>query len=577
MDLMLKYIKKYKLLVLLDIVAVFSFALVELGIPTVVSKMIDNGIVNNDVSYIYKMGVVIITLAVCGGLGFVLLGFCSSRISTYVTRDIRNDLFKKCQSFSHSEYSKFGVSSLITRTTTDAFQLLQFMNILLRMAMMTPVMMIVSVIMTVRTSLDLSYVTMSAIPCILIGVFIIARTSKPISTKQQSLLDKLNRITRENLTGIRVIRAFIRDDYETERFEKTNEDYSLQAKKLFKLMSITQPIFFLILNISVIGVFWVASNKIDLGQLKVGELVAFLEYQFHLMFSTMLFSMVFVMYPKAEVSARRINEILKTEPIIKNPANGITSTEIKGLVKFENVNFQYPDGEIPVLKNLSFTANKGEMVAFIGSTGSGKSTLINLLTRSYDITGGSIKIDGYDVREYDLDFLRKKIGFIPQKSFLFKGTIKENIKFGNENATDEEVERAAKIAQAYAFISEKPNKFEEEISEGGTNVSGGQRQRLSIARAIVRNPEIYIFDDSFSALDYKTDAVLRSELKKVTQESIVFVVAQRISSIMNADKIIVLNEGSIVGIGTHKELLKTCDIYKEIAQSQLSQEELANE
>ena len=312
---------------------------------------------------------------------------------------------------------------------------------------------------------------------------------------------------------------------------------------------------------------------IDKGTLQVGQLVAFLEYQFHAMFSIMLFSMVFVMYPRAQVSANRIQELLDEEPLVNNPADGITADN-KGVVEFDHVTFQYPDGELPVIKDVSFTANKGETVAFIGSTGSGKSTLINLIPRFYDVTSGSIKIDGVDTRNYDLKALRQKIGFIPQKAFLFKGTIEENLKFGNPNATPEEIDHAIEIAQAKEFIQNKPNKLQEFISEGAKNVSGGQKQRISIARALVRKPEIYIFDDSFSALDYKTDATLRAALKEETKESIVFIVAQRISTIMNSDKIIVLNEGEVVGMGTHKELLKSCNVYYEIADSQLTKEEL---
>ncbi|MDU1855621.1 MAG: ABC transporter ATP-binding protein, partial [Clostridium baratii] len=382
---------------------------------------------------------------------------------------------------------------------------------------------------------------------------------------------------RENLTGIRVIRAFGNDDHEAERFKETNDQYATVSKKLNKLMSISQPTFFFLLNIAIIAIFWISSKMINAGTLEVGQLVAFIEYLFHAMFSIMLFSLVFVMYPRAEVSANRISELLEEEPLIKSPENGVKVTTNKGIIEFDNVTFTYPDGEEPVLKDISFTAKKGETIAFIGSTGSGKSTLINLIPRFYDVTKGSIKINGIDVRDYDLSALRKKIGFIPQKTLLFTGSIAHNIKFGKKNAKDEEVEHSAKIAQAYDFITKKPNKFNEKISEGGSNVSGGQKQRLSIARAIVRNPEIYIFDDSFSALDFKTDAILRRKLKDETKESIVLIVAQRVSSIIDADKIIVLNEGEVVGSGTHKELLKTCEIYKEIASSQLTEEELLNE
>ncbi|MEG0307688.1 MAG: ABC transporter ATP-binding protein [Clostridium sp.] len=574
MRLILKYLKNYKMLILLNVVSVFGFALVELGIPTIMAKVIDKGILNSDIPYIKRMGLIIVGISIIGVLGTILLGFCSSKISTNITRDMRNDIFRKSQEFSHSEYDKFGVSSMITRTTNDAFQLLQFTNTLLRTALLTPVMFIVSLIMILRTNLQLSVILAVTVPFIIIGVLIIAKLSHPISEKQQNMLDKLNRISRENLTGIRVIRAFGNDNHEKERFAETNNDYASVSKKLYKLMAISQPTFFFLLNLAILAIFWISSTMINVGNLQVGQLVAFIEYLFHAMFSIMLFSMVFIMYPKAQVSANRIQELLDEEPLIKNPKNGVKDTNIKSIVEFDNVTFTYPDGEEHVLKDISFTAKKGETIAFIGSTGSGKSTLINLIPRFYDVSKGKIKIDGVDVRDYDLKALRKKIGFIPQKTLLFTGSIGSNIRFGKKSADKVEIENSAKIAQAYDFISHKSKKFDEPISEGGSNISGGQKQRLSIARAIVRKPEIYIFDDSFSALDFKTDAMLRARLKSETRNSVVLIVAQRIGSIMDADKIIVLNEGEVVGMGTHRNLLKTCDIYHEIASSQLTEEEL---
>ena len=552
MKLILKYLKNYKLLIILNVISVFGFALVELGIPTIMAEVIDNGIANNDITYIKQKGILIAIISIIGVLGTILLGYCSSKISTGLTRDIRNDIFRKAQEYSHSEYDKFGVSSMITRTTNDAYQLMQFTNTLLRTALLTPVMFGVSLFMILKTSVSLSIVLAITVPFIILGV-----------------------VVRENLTGIRVIRAFGNDDHERERFMETNEDYANISKKLFKLMAASQPTFFFLLNMAVLAIFWLASKMINTETLQVGQLIAFLDYLFHSMFSLMLFSMIFIMYPKAQVSADRIEELLDAEPLIKNPENGVKDTKIKGEVEFDNVTFTYPDGEEPVLKDISFKASKGQTVAFIGSTGSGKSTLINLIPRFYDVTEGCIKIDGIDVRNYDLKALRKKIGFIPQKTRLFTGSINSNIKFGKKSATSGEIEHSAKVSQAYDFISKKPKKFEEMISEGGANVSGGQKQRLSIARAIVRKPEIYIFDDSFSALDFKTDATLRAKLKEETKESVVLIVAQRIGSILDADKIIVLNEGEVVGSGTHKELLKTCEIYHEIALSQLTEEELA--
>ncbi len=456
MRLILKYLKNYKLLVVVNVISVFGFALVELGIPTIMAKVIDSEIANKDIQYIKRMGGVIVLISILGVAGTILLGYCSAKISTGITRDIRNDIFKKAQEFSHSEYDKFGISSMITRTTNDAFVLLQFVNTLLRTAVLTPVMFGISLVLILRTSVKLSTVLAITVPFIVIGVIVIAKISEPLSETQQKRLDKLNRISRENLTGIRVIRAFGNDNHEKERFEETNEAYASVSKKLFKLMAVSQPSFFLLLNVAILAIFWVSSNMIDAGTLQIGELVAFIEYLFHAMFSLMLFSMVFVMYPKAQVSANRIEELLNEESLIKNPENGVKQTEVKGEVEFDNVTFVYPNGEEPVLKNISFKCKKGEMIAFIGSTGSGKSTLINLIPRFYDVTEGSIKVDGVDVRDYDLKALRKKIGFIPQKTLLFTGSISSNIKFGKKNAKTGEVVHSAKVAQAYDFISKKP-------------------------------------------------------------------------------------------------------------------------
>lgn len=575
MKLILKYLKNYKLLFFFNVISVFGFILVELGIPTIVATMIDVRVTNKDVSFIYMMGGCIALVSLIGVGGTIALGYCCSKISTAITRDIRNDIFAKVQQFTANEFNQIGTSSMITRTNNDAFQIQQFVNVLLRTALMTPIMFIFSFIMTARASLPLSYIIAATIPLIILGVVVVAKITKPISENQQSSLDDLNRISRENLSGIRVIRAFNNDQYEQKRFKETNHRFTKYSKKLFKIMTMTQPIFFMLMNVAGLSIYWVAAHLISTGSLEIGQLVAFMDYLFHAMFSIMLFCTVFMMYPRAEVSAKRIEEVFNLDPIIKNkPADSDFDEKVS--IEFDHVTFVYPDGEEPVLQDVSFKANKGEMIAFIGSTGSGKSTLVNLVPRFYDVSSGSIKINGKDIRDYDVLELRDKLGVIPQKAVLFSGTIADNIRFGKKDASDEEVEYAAKVAQAYPFIMEKENGFDEEISEGATNVSGGQKQRLSIARALVRKAQIYIFDDSFSALDFKTDAILRKELKKEMTESIMLVVAQRISSIMEADQIIVLNEGKVVGKGTHHQLLKECQIYHEIATSQLSEEELAN-
>lgn len=576
MKLILHYLKRYKKLCIINVISVFGFALVELGIPTIIADMIDVGVMNSDTDYIIRMGFVVLLISLIGVSMTILLGYCCARISTAITRDIRNDIFDHAQRFTAYEFNRFGISSMITRTNNDAFQIQMFVNVLLRTALMTPIMFVASIIMTARASLPLSGIIVATIPLIIIGVFVVAKISKPISENQQASLDCLNRISRENLSGIRVIRAFDNDAYEQQRFDETNAKFTGYSKKLFKLMMMTSPIFFLLMNVAGLCIYWVASLLIQGGSLPLGQLVAFMDYLFHAMFSIMLFCTVFMMYPRAEVSAKRIEAVFDTVPLVHNDGKQLDGNQ-EGTICFDHVTFVYPDGEEPVLKDVSFSAKKGETIAFIGSTGSGKSALVNLIPRFYDVSEGSIRIDGVDIREYDVYELRSRLGVIPQKAFLFNGTIADNIRFGKPDATEEEIIQAAKTAQAYDFIMEKEHGFEEEITEGATNVSGGQKQRLSIARALVRKPDIYVFDDSFSALDFKTDATLRKDLKKVTANSIVMVVAQRISSIMDADRIVVLNEGNVIGMGTHRELLKSCEIYKEIALSQLSEEELAHE
>ncbi len=576
MRLILHYLKNYKLLLLLNILSVFGFALVELGIPTIISDMIDQGVTRQDQAYLMQMGLRIAVISVAGVCGTILLGYCCARISTSMTRDIRQDVFAKVQTLSHSEMNQIGVASLITRTNNDAFQILMFMNVILRTALLTPVMIAVSFALTISTSLRLSLIILSTVPIIIFGVALVGKVSKPISERQQSSLDSINRIFRENLTGIRVIRAFNNDSYETERFDKENVNFMTQSKRLFKLMTSTEPVFFFLMNLAAIAIYLVASYMIDANTLQIGKLVAFMEYLFHAMFSVMLFCLVFMMYPRASVSANRILHVLNMESGIQNQPRG-TGEAKEGSIEFDHVTFVYPDGEEAVLRDISFTVKEGQTVAFIGSTGSGKSTLIQLIPRFYDVCEGRILVNGVDVRDWDVNNLRDQIGFVAQKANLFSGTIEENIRFGKANASMDEVIHAAKVAQAYDFIMEKPDGFQERIVEGATNVSGGQKQRLSIARALVRRPKIYIYDDSFSALDFKTDAALRSALKEEIDREMVLIVAQRVSTIMDADQIIVLNEGKIAGCGTHKELLKSCKVYYEIAASQLSEEELQYE
>lgn len=572
---MWRYTMRYKKLLFADFICVFGFILIELGLPTILARMIDKGIIPKDMDYIYQQGIWMVVITIIGVAMNILLGYFGARITTNIVRDIRDDLFEKIQTFSHSEYESIGVSSLITRTTNDAYQIMLFMGNILRLGFMTPVMFIASLYMVMRTSPSLGMYVLGALPFLLLAVVGIARLSEPLSKKQQNNLDGINGILRENLSGLRVIRAFVNEKFEESRFNKVNETYTKSSKSLFRLMAAAQPGFFFLFNIVMVLIIWSGTVQISHGDLEVGNLIAFIEYIFHALFSFMLFASVFMMYPRAAVSASRIQEALDMEPAIREE-EGVTETATKGYLEFKNVTFAYPGhAESPVIRNVSFKASPGETVAFIGSTGSGKSTLIQLIPRFYDVSEGEILIDGVNVKEYKLSALRNKIGYIPQKALLFTGTIADNLRYGKEDATLEEMERAIDIAQATEFVSQKPQGYDEPLSEGGTNFSGGQKQRLAIARAIIRNPEIYIFDDSFSALDYQTDANLRARLKKETTESTVLIVAQRVGTIMHADRIVVLNEGDVVGIGTHRELLETCPIYYDIAASQLSEEELA--
>ena len=580
MRLMLSYLKRYKGLVFLNFISVFGFALTELGIPTIISKMVDGGVASGDREYLMKMGGLITVISIVGILGTVVLGYCGARISTAVTCDIRNDLFEKVQSCSHREMNQLGVSSLITRTSNDALQIMNFMNIILRTAMLTPVMIVISFTLIIMSSVRLSLVIAATVPFIILGVMLVAKISGPISERQQTALDGLNRIFRENLTGIRVIRSFNNDARETERFGEQNQEFTNQSRKLFTLMSSTEPLFFLLMNIAAISIYFIASQMINQSTLQVGQLMAFMEYLFHAMFSVMLFCLVFMMYPRANISAKRIEVVMNMTPDIQDEISEEKTVSDIGEhieeVVFDHVDFCYPDGEEAVLKDISFTAKAGETLAIIGSTGSGKSTLIQLIPRFYDVTGGRVLINGVDVRQMNSHELREHIGFVAQKANLFSGTIEENIRFGREDATDEEVRHAAEIAQAMDFIMDKPKGFQEKIVEGAGNLSGGQKQRLSITRALVRKPDIYIYDDSFSALDMKTDAMLRQALKSEVKNAVVIIVAQRVSTIMDADQILVLDEGRLAAMGRHKELLKECPLYYEIAASQLSEEELQN-
>lgn len=576
MKLMWEYAIRQKKLLVLNFFCVFGFIIIELGLPTLLAKMIDVGVRNKDWEYVKTMGIWMIVITIIGVLMNIMLTFIGAKMNNRIIVSMRDDMFESMQHFSHHEYDQLGVSSLITRTTNDAYQVMMFLGMLLRLGFMTPMMFMASLYMIMRESVSLSMFVFLGIPFLLAGVILLAKLSEPLSKKQQHNLDKLNMILRENLSGLRVIRAFVNEKFEEGRFKKVNENYEKSSTKLFKLVATAQPAFYFLFNIIMVLIIWFGAKQIELGSLELGKLLSFIEYVFHALFSFMLFASVFMMYPRAAVSAGRIQEVLDTKSSIQENPEGATTTETNGVIEFKNVTFAYPGAaESPVIRNVSFEARPGETVAFIGSTGSGKSTLIQLIPRFYDVSEGEVLIDGVNVKDYKLSALREKIGYIPQKALLFTGTIRDNLRFGKSDATEEDFAYAIDVAQGTEFISQKKLGLDEPLSEGGSNFSGGQKQRLAIARAIIRRPAIYVFDDSFSALDYKTDATLRKRLKKETTESTVLIVAQRVSTIMQADKIIVLNEGDVVGMGTHRELLKTCDIYYDIASSQLSKEELA--
>ncbi|MFK8243773.1 MULTISPECIES: ABC transporter ATP-binding protein [unclassified Facklamia] len=573
-----QYLRKEPKLLMLDALGAIFFVLINLGLPTILARMIDEAMIPKDYNKLYFWGIVMSILIISGMVGRIILSYASSKLTNNMIRDMRNDLFDKIQQYSHHEYEQIGVSSLVTRITSDAFVLMQFAEQSLRMGVITPLMMLSSVVMILITSPSLAWLLLLATPLLAIAIYWIAVKSRPLSEQQQKTLDKINQYARENLTGLRVIRAFAREEYQEQRFETQNEKYANTSKRLFKLMGMAPSLFVHILIWMIVLIVWFALKPINDGALQVGSLVAFVEYAFHALFSFMLFANLFMMYPRTAVSAHRLQEIIDLPISIDPNEQGITETKTKGYLEFENVTFAYPgETESPVLHNISFKTKPGETIAFIGSTGSGKSSLVQLVPRFYDVTLGRILVDGVDVRDYQLKALRQKIGFIPQKALLFTGTIGENLRYGKYNATDHELEKASDVSQAKDFIHRTKERFQTHLSEGGVNLSGGQKQRLSIARAVVKEPDIYIFDDSFSALDYRTDAELRRRLKEVTQDATVLIVAQRVGTIMNADQIIVLDNGEIVGRGTHEELMQSNQIYRDIANSQLNQQSLVEE
>ncbi|CAM4160191.1 multidrug ABC transporter ATP-binding protein [Streptococcus penaeicida] len=571
MALIWSYIKKGKAWIVLDIIGALFFVLVNLGLPSILAKMIDQGIADKNPQALYFWTGIMFIIIILGVIGRIILAYASSQLTTQMIKDLRNDMYQKLQDYSHTEYEKIGVSSLVTRITNDAFVLMQFAEMGLRLGVVTPFMMLFSVIMILITSPSLAWIVAVSMPFLIVVVLYVAIKTKPLSEKQQANLDRLNQLVRENLTGLRVIRAFSRESFQEDRFQKQNQDYANTSKKLFTLTGLTEPLFVQIIIAMIVAIVWFALDPLQKAAFKIGDLVAFIEYSFHAMFAFLMFANLFTMYPRMAVSSQRISEVLEMPLSISKNDDGITESETRGYLEFDNVTFAYPgETENPVLNNISFKTKPGETIAFIGSTGSGKSSLVNLIPRFFDVTFGKILVDGIDVRDYQLKALRSKIGFIPQKALLFTGTIEENIRYGKEDASRLELDQASDVSQSKSFIDSREEGYETLLAEGGSNLSGGQKQRLSIARAVVKKPDIYIFDDSFSALDYKTDAELRRRLKEVTQDATVLIVAQRVGTIMDADQIIVLDQGEIVGRGTHEELLESNAIYSEIANSQLN-------
>ena len=572
------YLRKYPKWLCLNFTAAIFFVIVNLGLPTVLARMIDEGINTRDIERVYFWAWVMFGVIIVGILGRIVLTYAVGKITTTMVMDMRNDLYEKLQEYSHHEYEKIGVSSLVTRMTSDAFVLMQFSDQMLKLGVITPIMMLSSILLILQTSPSLAWIVAISMPFLAVVVWYVAIKTKPLSEKQQETLDKLNQYARENLTGLRVIRAFAREEFQEEKFGKSNAVYADNSNKLFKLTGLTEPLFVQIIIAMIVAIVWFALDPLGDGSLEIGNLVAFIEYSFHALLSFLFLANLFTMYPRTAVSSHRLKEIMDMPISIDPNENGVTETETKGYLEFDNVTFAYPgETESPVLHNISFKAKPGETIAFIGSTGSGKSSLVQLIPRFYDVTLGKILVDGVDVRDFNVKALRHKIGFIPQKALLFTGTIAENLRYGKENASIEELDKAADVAQAKEFIESKEEQFDTHLAEGGSNLSGGQKQRLSIARAVVKEPDIYIFDDSFSALDYKTDATLRKRLKEVTGDATVLIVAQRVGTIMDADQIIVLDHGEIVGRGTHEELLATNEIYSEIARSQLNNQSLTEE
>ena len=572
---LLKLLAQYWLPAVALVVFTYVVVMANLWLPDKMSDIVNSGIIGQNLEAIWDNGWRMIAVTAVGGVCSAAAGFLASRIATGMARQLREKVFARIEKFSLADFNKFFTASLITRSTNDIQQIQMTSILLLRLALMAPIMAIGGLQKAIHNAPNLSWIIALAVSVLLVVIAILFVIAVPRFKKLQMLVDNLNLVTRENLVGLKVIRAFHNEKIEQKKFQQANTELNKMNLFVNRLMMLLDPIMTLVMNFSSVAIVWFGAHLISSGNLQIGNMMAFLEYAMQVIISFLLLSMVFIMVPRAAVSVKRVGEVLDTLPsIVDPPAPQQLPDDATGKIEFKDVTFTYPDADLPVLSNINFTAEPGQTTAFIGSTGSGKSTLINLIPRFYDVSAGQILLDGVDIRQLKLEDLYDQIGYVPQKGVLFSGTIASNIKYGNAKASQKLVEKSAKIAQATEFISELKNGYKNEIAQGGSNVSGGQRQRLSIARAIAVEPNVYIFDDSFSALDFKTDAKLRLALAKETKHKTVLIVGQRINTIMNADKIIVLDEGKIVGQGTHQELMKNCQVYQEIAASQLSEDDL---
>jgi ABC-type multidrug transport system, ATPase and permease components len=568
-------LKSYPLSVTCILLLIFGQVMSDLYLPTIMSNVINSGIMKEDIPYIVREGIIMLVISALGGVCAVVASLLGAKVTMGIGRTLRNGIFTKVESFSLHEFDKFGASTLITRTTNDIVQIQVVTIMIINMMLRAPLTVIGGSIQAFMKDQFLTWVMLAIIPAVILIIIFVMIFVMPLFKQVQGKIDKLNLVLRENLIGLRVIRAFNRENYETERFSKANADLTNTYIKVNRIMAFLMPIVMVLMNVIIAAILWFGSVRINSGDTSIGNLVAFIQYATQIMISVVMVTIMFIMIPRAQAAADRINAVLETEAEIVDVKTPEHAGSKKGYIEFKNVTFRYQGAEEPALRNITFKAKPGETIAIIGSTGSGKTTLVNLIPRFYDIEGGEILVDDVNVSKMPQRELRSKIGFVPQKALLFTGTISENLKYGDKDASEDRIRHAADIAQASEFINQMEDKFDTILYEGGLNLSGGQKQRLSIARALTRKSEIYVFDDSFSALDFKTDAKLRAALKSETRDATVIIVAQRVGSVMDADRIIVLDEGEMAGIGTHRELLNTCEVYREIVSSQLSEEEMA--